>query len=86
MTYSPDGRRLASCGDDQTIRVWDGATGKELHKLEGHTNQVYAVAFRPGGRHALTGSEDMRDAVATPSEAVAASAIQALSHEEVDAE
>jgi RNA polymerase sigma factor (sigma-70 family) len=30
LTFSSDGRRLASCGFDQQIRVWDVATGREL--------------------------------------------------------
>lgn len=30
---------------DRTCRVWDTASGTELHKLEGHRNVVYTVAF-----------------------------------------
>jgi WD40 repeat protein len=33
-------------------------TGKELHCLTGHTQEVYAVAFSPDGRRALSGSQD----------------------------
>ena len=30
---------------DRTCKVWDTASGEELHVLEGHKNVVYAVAF-----------------------------------------
>lgn len=30
---------------DRTCRVWDTASGGELHTLQGHGNVVYAVAF-----------------------------------------
>ena len=30
---------------DRTCKVWDTASGEELHTLEGHRNVVYAVAF-----------------------------------------
>ena len=36
MSWSPDGRRLASGGDDGKIRIWDPATRKEVLTLEGH--------------------------------------------------
>lgn len=30
---------------DRTCKVWDTASGEELHVLEGHKNVVYAIAF-----------------------------------------
>lgn len=30
---------------DRTCKVWDTASGEELHTLEGHKNVVYAIAF-----------------------------------------
>lgn len=30
---------------DRTCRIWDTASGAELHTLEGHRNVVYAIAF-----------------------------------------
>jgi WD40 repeat protein len=38
--------------------VWDLATGKEMSKLEGHTNWVMSVAISPDGRTIVSGSYD----------------------------
>ncbi len=46
----PDGRRLASAGDDGTIRLWDVATGRGMPTLEGHHGPVWCVAFSPDGQ------------------------------------
>jgi len=52
-------RRLGLTGSwDKTARVWDVATGREIQRLEGHTEMVKSVAFSPDGRWALTGSND----------------------------
>src|SRR5262249_35092453 len=40
IAFSPDGRRALSAAKDNTIRLWDVATGKEIRRLEGHTNWV----------------------------------------------
>ena len=47
MAFSPNGNILASCGEDQTVRLWDIDTGQCLKTLQGHTNWVRAVAFSP---------------------------------------
>ena len=37
-------------GDDDTVRLWDAATGRMIRVLKGHTDSVSAVAFAPDGR------------------------------------
>ena len=49
---------LATAGFDNTVRLWDAATRKEIKKFEGHTKLVLAVAIAPDGKHVLSGSQD----------------------------
>jgi Tol biopolymer transport system component len=58
VVVSVDGSRAVSASDDRTVRLWDGATGKELRRFEGHTGAVVAVALSPDGRRIVSGSQD----------------------------
>jgi hypothetical protein len=58
LAFSPDGRRLASGGDDRVVRIWDAATGKPLPQCRGHTSKVLSIAFREDGSRLATASHD----------------------------
>ena len=49
VAFSPDGARIASASYDNTLRVWDRATGQELHLFNEDSSGVTGVAFSPDG-------------------------------------
>jgi WD40 repeat protein len=58
ISLCPDARLLVSGGDDDTVRVWEAATGHQVRVLEGHTHAVLSVAWSRDGQYIVSGSED----------------------------
>ena len=58
VAWHPDGSRLATCGADRTIRIWDTATGTELITLRGHSNLIQRLAFSNDGNTLVSTSDD----------------------------
>ncbi|HEU5117361.1 MAG TPA: WD40 repeat domain-containing protein, partial [Isosphaeraceae bacterium] len=58
VSWTPDATRLVSGGFDNTIRIWDVASRKELAKREGHGSLVLAVSVSPDGKQIASGSLD----------------------------
>ena len=63
--WSPDGTRLLTTSgnaeqgaQDNTARIWDGATGKELLVLRGYTEMVWSGDWSPSGERVATSSTD----------------------------
>ncbi|HZV07471.1 MAG TPA: sigma-70 family RNA polymerase sigma factor [Gemmataceae bacterium] len=58
LLFSPDGKTLASYRWPHTVNLWDSATGRLLHTLKGHKDNVWAVAFSADGKTLVSGSDD----------------------------
>jgi WD40 repeat protein len=59
VTFSPDGSKLATAGEDGIIRVSDAATGAELWNDSGQSGVRDAIAFSPDGTWlAATGKDN----------------------------
>jgi WD40 repeat protein len=57
VAFSPNGKLLATVGDDKTVRLWN-TSGKQLAVLQGHNEKVDSVAFSPDGKLLASSGHD----------------------------
>ncbi|MHB2020810.1 MAG: protein kinase family protein, partial [Candidatus Xenobia bacterium] len=58
VSFSHDGRQVATGAADARVRVWDVASSKEVHRLTGHRGQVSSVVYSPDGFLLASAAED----------------------------
>ncbi|PSB42555.1 hypothetical protein C7B67_25100, partial [filamentous cyanobacterium Phorm 6] len=58
VSFSPNGKLLATASSDHTVKLWDTSTGKQINTLSGHTDSVNTVRFSPNGKLLATASDD----------------------------
>jgi WD40 repeat protein len=57
VAYSLDGKYIVS-GSDKIVQIWEAGTGREIKKLEGHSDWVGSVAISADSKYIVSGSYD----------------------------
>ena len=58
VVWSPDGKRIASGSNDNTVQVWNATDGSHVFIYEGHSSNICSVAWSPDGKRIASGSND----------------------------
>ena len=56
IAFSPDSRRVVTCGDDRRVRLWNALTGEALAASHPLSAPAVSVAYAPGGAHVAVGT------------------------------
>jgi len=54
VRLSPDGKRVATSGNDLLVKLWNAESGELEQQFSGHDRHVYGVDFHPDGQHLVS--------------------------------
>ena len=54
VRLSPDGKRIATSGNDLLVKLWNAESGELEQQFSGHDRHVYGVDFHPDGQHLVS--------------------------------
>lgn len=54
LDYHPSGKQIATCSEDNTIKIWDVALKQEFRTLLGHTSEVSQVQYSKDGKYLIS--------------------------------
>ncbi|MDQ3011577.1 MAG: caspase family protein [Acidobacteriota bacterium] len=57
LLFTPDGKQLVTCSSDQSVKVWDAASGGLLAKLS-HTSEVNSLSLSADSKWLASGAAD----------------------------
>jgi WD40 repeat protein len=57
ISFAPDGKLVATCGQSPDVILWDASTGREVHRFRGHLS-VMRTTFSPDGRTLVAASNN----------------------------
>jgi WD40 repeat protein/transcriptional regulator with XRE-family HTH domain len=60
VAFSPNGQLVASCGEEQTVKVWEvqSTLGECYRTLQGYSHRIGAVTFSPDGNLLASGGDE----------------------------
>ncbi|MFL5628190.1 MAG: protein kinase domain-containing protein, partial [Ktedonobacteraceae bacterium] len=58
IAWSPDGKRIASAGNDAQVHIWNARNGQHYFTCLGHGDTIQAVAWSPNGKYIASASRD----------------------------
>jgi len=58
ISFSKDGKYIATGSEDRTIKLWDILTGREIRTILGHSDKINSILFSPDSRYIASASSD----------------------------